>query len=150
MTALRMVITVTMITELVIASLLAQTQGTMAIRFTRVWDGARTIDDAVLVIQDGRILSVATSLATVRSGVEVTDMRGVSAIPGLIDLHTHMTYYWDRAPGTIGTGRRAAPRRLPAVTVPSRRTTPGGQLRPASLRRAIWVRRVTWISRCVI
>ena len=117
MTALRMVITVAMITELVIASLLAQTQGTMAIRFTRVWDGARTIDDAVLVIQDGRISSVATSLATVPSGVEVTDMRGVSAIPGLIDLHTHMTYYWDRAPDTTARGVRAAPRRLPAVTV---------------------------------
>ncbi len=117
MTALRMVITVAMVTELVIASLLAQTQGTMAIHFTRVWDGARTIDDAVLVIQDGRILSVATSLATVPSGVEVTDMRGVSAIPGLIDLHTHMTYYWDRAPDTTARGVRAAPRRLPAVTV---------------------------------
>ena len=35
------------------------------------------------------------------------------ALPGLIDLHTHITYYWDRGPGTRPRGQR----RLPAVTV---------------------------------
>ena len=37
-------------------------------------------------------------------------MRSYTAIPGLIDLHTHVTYYWDRKPGTrpLGQRRRAA------------------------------------------
>jgi len=44
----------------------------------------------------------------------VTDLRKYTAIPGLIDLHTHITYYWDRTPGT---NPRRQGRRLPAVTV---------------------------------
>jgi imidazolonepropionase-like amidohydrolase len=40
-------------------------------------------------------------------------MRRYTAIPGLIDLHTHITYYWDRKPGTRPLGQR----RRPAVTV---------------------------------
>src|SRR4029450_3108966 len=41
------------------------------------------------------------------------DLRRYTAIPGLIDLHTHITYYWDRKPGTRPLGQR----RRPAVTV---------------------------------
>ena len=117
MTSLRIVLGAVVVTQLVIASVLAQVQGTTALRFARIWDGTRAINDAVLVIQDGKISSVATRPADVPAGVPITDMRGFSAIPGLIDLHTHMTYYWDRAPGTTPRGARAAPRRLPAVTV---------------------------------
>ena len=40
-------------------------------------------------------------------------MRRYIALPGLIDLHTHITYYWDRKPGTRPLGQR----RRPAVTV---------------------------------
>ena len=47
------------------------------------------------------------------SGAEVVDLRKYTGLPGLIDLHTHITYYWDRAPGTRPRGQR----RLPAVTV---------------------------------
>ncbi len=36
-----------------------------------------------------------------------------TGLPGLIDLHTHITYYWDGKPGTRPRGQR----RLPAVTV---------------------------------
>jgi imidazolonepropionase-like amidohydrolase len=43
----------------------------------------------------------------------VIDLRPYVGIPGLIDLHTHMTYYWDRQPGT----RPLDQRRRPAETV---------------------------------
>ncbi len=43
----------------------------------------------------------------------MTDLRAFTALPGLIDVHTHITYFWDRAPGTRPRGQR----RLPAVTV---------------------------------
>ena len=36
-----------------------------------------------------------------------------TGLPGLIDLHTHITYFWDGKPGTNPRGQR----RLPAVTV---------------------------------
>ena len=39
------------------------------------------------------------------------DLRRYTAIPGLIDLHTHMTYYWDRQPGTRPLGQRRRRRR---------------------------------------
>ncbi|MEP7344901.1 MAG: amidohydrolase family protein, partial [Gemmatimonadaceae bacterium] len=33
-------------------------------------------------------------------GARVIDLRPLIGLPGLIDVHTHMTYYWDHAPGT--------------------------------------------------
>jgi imidazolonepropionase-like amidohydrolase len=84
----------------------------LAIRFGHLWDGARLIDDAVVVIQGDRITSVGSG-SDVPRDLTVTDLRRYTAIPGLIDLHTHMTYYWDRKPGTTPLGQR----RRPAVTV---------------------------------
>lgn len=102
----------------VIAASLPRAQSTRAIRFARLWDGAKTIADAVLVIDGDKVTSVGSGNAAVPKGAEVVDLRKYSAIPGMIDLHTHMTYYWDRAPGTSPRGGRGAgPRRLPAVTV---------------------------------
>ena len=40
-------------------------------------------------------------------------LRRYTGIPGLIDAHTHITYFWDRQPGTRPLGQR----RRPAVTV---------------------------------
>jgi imidazolonepropionase-like amidohydrolase len=85
----------------------AQTQ---AVRFGRLWDGARVIENAVVVIDGARIVGVGD---TVPAGAQVIDLRRYTGLPGLIDLHTHITYYWDRAPGTRPRGQR----RSPAVTV---------------------------------
>src|SRR5207244_8265121 len=78
------------------------------------WDGARVIADAFVIIENDRITSVSSGNAAVPTGAEVIDLRRYTGIPGLIDLHTHMTYYWDRQPGTQP---RRGPRRLPPVTV---------------------------------
>lgn len=86
------------------------TADTRAIRFRQLWDGTRLISNAVVVVESDRIMSVGTS---VPSGAQVIDLRRFTGLPGLIDLHTHITYYWDRAPGTRPRGQR----RLPAVTV---------------------------------
>jgi imidazolonepropionase-like amidohydrolase len=102
---------------LLVAASMPQAQTTKAFRFARLWDGARTIADAVLVIDGDKVVSVGTGAAAVPKGAEVVDLRRYSAIPGMIDLHTHMTYFWDRTPGTSPRGRGAGPRRLPAVTV---------------------------------
>lgn len=90
----------------------AQAQ-TTAIRFATLWDGSKSITDAVVVVDGIRITAVGSGNNAVPKGAEVIDLRKYNAIPGLIDLHTHITYYWDRKPGTRPRGGQ----RLPAVTV---------------------------------
>ncbi|MCW2577448.1 MAG: pyrC, partial [Modestobacter sp.] len=64
-------------------------------------------EDAVdILIQDGRIAAIGDSLTV--PGLEVVDAAGLVALPGLVDLHTHL-----REPGredaeTVETGSRAA------------------------------------------
>jgi imidazolonepropionase-like amidohydrolase len=86
---------------------------TKAVRFARLWDGVREIDDAVVVVEEGRIVRVGSGARDVPPGADVIDLRRYVGMPGLIDAHTHMTYYWDRRPGTRPLGQR----RRPAVTV---------------------------------
>jgi imidazolonepropionase-like amidohydrolase len=90
----------------------AQVQST-AVRFGRLWDGAQTIADAVVVIEGQRIARVGRGDGDVPRGARVVDLRPLTGIPGLIDLHTHMTYFWDGAPGTRPRGQK----RRPAETV---------------------------------
>jgi imidazolonepropionase-like amidohydrolase len=65
-----------------------------------------------VTIEGDRLVRVESGGA-VPAGVEAIDLRRFTGIPGLIDLHTHMTYFWDRKPGTRPLGQR----RRPAVTV---------------------------------
>jgi imidazolonepropionase-like amidohydrolase len=87
----------------------------IALRFGTVVTGlGQSIRDAVIVVQGDRIVRVATGARAVPAGADVIDLRPYTAIPGLIDAHTHMTYYWDPASGTTPLRQ---PRRAPAVTV---------------------------------
>ena len=72
-----------------------------AIRFATLIDGTGSVvHDAVVVVQGDRITSVGTGAKAVPTGARVIDLRPLTGIPGLIDVHTHMTYYWDQRPGT--------------------------------------------------
>ena len=85
---------------------------TKAIRAGTVLDGSgRVITNAVIVVDNDRITSVGTGAPP--AGAEVIDLGRLTLIPGLIDLHTHMTYFWDRAPGTRPLDQ---PRRPAGVT----------------------------------
>ncbi|HEX6973697.1 MAG TPA: amidohydrolase family protein [Vicinamibacterales bacterium] len=84
----------------------------VAYRFAQAWDGARLIPDALIVVDDGKIVSIGPASGAPEAARAI-DMRRYTAIPGLIDLHTHITYFWDRTPGTRPLGQR----RRPAVTV---------------------------------
>ena len=84
------------------AALVAQkTPPTTALRFGQLVDGTgHTLRDAVVVVVGDRILSVGAGRSAIPRGAVVRDLRRYTAIPGLIDAHTHMTYFWDGAPGT--------------------------------------------------
>ena len=74
---------------------------TIALRFGQLVDGTgRVLRDAVVVVAGDRIQSIGSGGAAIPRGAEVRDLRRYTAIPGLIDAHTHMTYFWDGASGT--------------------------------------------------
>ena len=75
--------------------------GVQALRFGRLVDGTgRVLTDAVVVVTGDRVTAVGTGDGAIPRGAAVTDLRRYTAIPGLIDVHTHMMYWWDRASGT--------------------------------------------------
>jgi imidazolonepropionase-like amidohydrolase len=72
-----------------------------ALRFGRVVDGlGHVVPNGTVIVDGNKIVRVAAANEAVPRGAEVLDLRKYTAIPGLIDVHTHMTYSWDEAPGT--------------------------------------------------
>jgi imidazolonepropionase-like amidohydrolase len=72
-----------------------------ALRFGRLVDGrGKATRDAVVVVEGERVTKVGSGDGAVPAGASVLDLRRYTAVPGLIDVHTHMTFYWDRTPGT--------------------------------------------------
>ena len=73
-----------------------------ALRFGKVVDGrGKVFTDAVVLVRADRIVAVgAAKDVAIPAGAETIDLRAYTAIPGLIDAHTHMSFYWDKAPGT--------------------------------------------------
>jgi imidazolonepropionase-like amidohydrolase len=85
---------------------------TKAIRAGKVVgpDG-KVLTNVVIIVDGDRITSIGSTPPP--KGAEVIDLKNLTLIPGLIDLHTHMTYFWDGKPGTRPL---AQPRRPSGVT----------------------------------
>ncbi len=78
-------------------------------------DGAgKVVPNAVVVVENDRIKSVVAG-GTIPADAEVIDLTRYTAVPGLIDVHTHLTYYWDQAPGTQPWSQLL--NRMPSMTV---------------------------------
>jgi imidazolonepropionase-like amidohydrolase len=74
-----------------------------AIKAARVLvPGGRVLTNGVIVVDKDRIVSVSTDAPP--AGAAVVDLGRLTVLPGLIDAHTHMTYYWDGAAGTRPRG----------------------------------------------
>src|SRR6185369_7738042 len=84
--------------------------GIKALQFGKLVDGRGGVTtNSVVLIEGERITAVGS---TIPAGAERIDLTRYTGIPGLIDAHTHMTYYWDqKAPPS------QAPQRMAAVTV---------------------------------
>ena len=113
-------------TSLLALSLYAMTsQEPLTVLHVReAWDGDRVIPNASIVIEGRRIITVGTKVPVPKGAREI-DLRRYTALPGLIDLHTHVTYFWDRAPGTtpLKQGRRRTPEETADVAAENARKT---------------------------
>ncbi len=70
-----------------------------AVRFGKLWDGNGKIwANAVVIVEGGKIRSV-TDASAIPAGAEVIDLSRYTGLPGLIDVHTHMTMYAEEARG---------------------------------------------------
>ena len=73
-----------------------------ALHFGKLVDGnGKVISEAVVLINGDRIIKVGTEKEiSIPPNAEIIDLQKYTAIPGLIDAHTHITFYWDKTPGT--------------------------------------------------
>jgi imidazolonepropionase-like amidohydrolase len=80
---------------LALVSLLAGTAAAQVIALTHVTvidgTGAPPRNDVTIVMENGRIRDMGPAAATpIPSGAAVTDLRGVFAVPGIINAHGHV------------------------------------------------------------
>jgi len=71
-----------------------------AVRFGKLWDGkGRTWANAIVIVEGDRIRSVTSEASAIPADAEVVDLSKYTGLPGLIDVHTHMTMYAEEVPG---------------------------------------------------
>ena len=119
-----------------------------ALRFGKLIDGKGKVwTDAIVLIRGDRIAEVISDASKIPAGAEIIDLRRFTAIPGLIDVHTHITYYWDQS-SKVHPFDQARRTRLPAVAFSSLRKTPAAPSKPASPRSAISAPTIGTTSPC--
>ena len=73
----------------------------IALRFGLLVNGkGKVVENAIVIVNNDRIQSVGMDVSVIPEGAEIIELVDYTAIPGLIDVHTHMTYYWDVSFGT--------------------------------------------------
>src|ERR1700731_3653900 len=71
-----------------------------AVRFGKLWDAKGKLwTNAIVIVEGDRIRSVTTDASAIPAGAETFDLSKYTGLPGLIDVHTHMTIYTDETPG---------------------------------------------------
>jgi imidazolonepropionase-like amidohydrolase len=89
-----------------------------AVRFGKLWDGKGKLwTNAIVIIEGERIRAVTGNAAEIPAGTEVIDLSKYTGLPGLIDVHTHMTFYTEETPGVPMLKQMQPQNIVPAVTV---------------------------------
>jgi len=87
-----------------------------AVRFGKLWDAQGKVwTNAIVIVDGGKIRSVSTDASAIPAGSETVDLSKYTGLPGLIDAHTHMTFYTDETPGVPLLKQMVNP--VPAVEV---------------------------------
>src|SRR6266436_6361064 len=76
------------------------TKTVKAVRFGKLWDAkGRLWTNAIVIVEGDRIRNVTSDASAIPAGAEMIDLSKYTGLPGLIDVHTHMTIYTDETPG---------------------------------------------------
>ena len=76
-----------------------QAQSVTVVKLGRLIDGkGNVVTNAAVVVRGDRVERVLSATDALPAGANVIDLRPLTGLPGLIDVHTHMTFYWDRTP----------------------------------------------------
>ena len=68
----------------------------LAILLNQLWDGTgRVIPNAIVIVEGNTIARVATKTSEIPNNAKRIDLRKLNGLPGLIDAHTHITYFWE-------------------------------------------------------
>ena len=71
-----------------------------AVRFGKLWDAKGKLwTNAIVIVEGERIRTVTTDASAIPAGAETIDLSRYTGLPGLIDVHTHLTIYTDEIPG---------------------------------------------------
>ena len=71
-----------------------------AVKFGKLWDAhGKLWANAIVLIEDDKIKSVTTNPSDIPPHAQIIDLSKFTGLPGLIDVHTHMTFYTDETPG---------------------------------------------------
>jgi imidazolonepropionase-like amidohydrolase len=84
----------------VLAQEKAAAKNVKAVRFGKLWDAKGKLwTNAIVVIESGKIRAVTTDASAIPAGADSIDLSRYTGLPGLIDVHTHMTMYAEEARG---------------------------------------------------
>src|SRR5882762_5372008 len=76
------------------------TKTVKAVRFGKLWDAKGKLwTNATVIVEGDRIRNVTTDASAIPAGAEMIDLSKYTGLPGLLDVHTHMTFYTDETPG---------------------------------------------------
>jgi len=76
------------------------TKSVKAVKFGKLWDAhGKLWTNAIVLIEDDKIKSVTTNPSDIPPRAQIIDLSKFTGLPGLIDVHTHMTQYTDETPG---------------------------------------------------
>jgi imidazolonepropionase-like amidohydrolase len=71
-----------------------------AMRFGKLWDAKGKLwTNAIVIVEGDRIRNVTTDASAIPAGADTIDLSKYTGLPGLIDVHTHMTIYTEETPG---------------------------------------------------
>jgi imidazolonepropionase-like amidohydrolase len=72
---------------------------TKAVKLRKLWDGHKVWTNPIVIVDGAKIRTVTTDASVIPAGVQIIDLSRYTGLPGLIDVHTHMTMYTDETPG---------------------------------------------------